>query len=122
LAEATRLRRAGSWVASIIGALTAGSGRSGGVAIGDRILDLPAALGLGLLDGPARAAAEAAAGEALKVHPARLRPVEQALAGGLDPAPLRTVLGQEVAQPPPSASASSTDRRGPPPRPPRARR
>ncbi|WP_298957701.1 fumarylacetoacetase [uncultured Methylobacterium sp.] len=46
----------------------AGGAPRGGVAIGDRILDLPAALGLGLLDGPARAAAEAAAGEALNPY------------------------------------------------------
>ncbi|RVU21256.1 fumarylacetoacetase [Methylobacterium oryzihabitans] len=45
-----------------------GGAPRGGVAIGDRILDLPAALGLGLLDGPARAAAEAAAGEALNPY------------------------------------------------------
>ncbi|MEH3145585.1 MAG: fumarylacetoacetase [Methylobacterium frigidaeris] len=42
-----------------------GGAPRGGVAIGDRILDLPAALGLGLFDGPARAAAEAASGRAL---------------------------------------------------------
>ncbi|MBU3059267.1 fumarylacetoacetase [Pseudomonas indica] len=79
----------------------------GGVAIGDRILDLKAALDAGLFDGTARQAAEAASGDSLNAFfalgaPAR-RALREALQGLLDAdSPQRErlqALGETLLQP-----------------------
>ncbi len=79
----------------------------GGVAIGDRILDLKAALDAGLFDGAARQAAEAASGDSLNAFfalgaPAR-RALREALLGLLDAdSPQRErlqALGETLLQP-----------------------
>ncbi|PAU64862.1 fumarylacetoacetase [Pseudomonas indica] len=79
----------------------------GGVAIGDRILDLKAALDAGLFDGTARQAAEAASGDSLNAFfalgaPAR-RALREALQGLLDADSLQRerlqALGETLLQP-----------------------